>query len=307
MRITVCVNGINPIPLIRELQYRLPSSTITRWASNDPLADVAVVWAPLQQFFEQQTSLKAIFAISTGVDQLLQLNLPERVPIVRAITPSVVEQMVDYVYAAVFRYFRKLDQYACDQTNSMWGIHKPRAKSNFPIGIMGMGRLGGVVAQRLASDGFTVGGYSTTRKSINGVKSFSGPDSLYPFLQSTQVLVNLLPLTKTTENILNYTTLSLLRPNGYIINVARGEHIVDADLIALLDTGHLAGATLDVFRTEPLPPSDPFWTHPKITITPHIAARPKIAEVIDQIVEQVSLLNRGQSITCEVVDPTKGY
>ena len=143
-------------------------------------------------------------------------------------------------------------------------------------------------------------------RDLPGIRCFSGAQGLPGFLAATRVLVNLMPLTPETENILNHATLSQLQPGGYLINVARGKHLVEEDLITLIDSGHLAGATLDVFRQEPLPAGHPFWQHPKITVTPHTSARTLREESIAQIVGKIQALQRGEPIN-GVVDPQRGY
>ena len=171
---------------------------------------------------------------------------------------------------------------------------------------MGLGVLGSRVAQALQAFDFPVNGWSRSAKQLPGVQCFAGDGGLSPFLAASRVLVNLLPLTAQTENILNQRTLSQLQSGGYVINVARGAHLVDADLLALLDSGHLAGATLDVFRTEPLPTGHPFWHHPKLTLTPHTSARTLRDESIAQIARKIRALQRGEPIA-GVVDPVRGY
>jgi len=153
---------------------------------------------------------------------------------------------------------------------------------------------------------FPVNGWSRSPKSIDGVRGFSGSGGFHDFLAASRVLVNLLPLTSDTQDILNRDTLARLQPGGYVINVARGAHLVEDDLIALLDAGHLAGATLDVFRTEPLPAGHPFWTHPKITVTPHTSARTLRTESVAQIAGKIGALERGETVS-GVVDAGVGY
>jgi glyoxylate/hydroxypyruvate reductase A len=174
---------------------------------------------------------------------------------------------------------------------------------------MGLGVLGERVARALAQFDYPVLGWSRSAKTIAGVQCFSGQAGLDDFLSGTRVLVCLLPLTLDTQDIMNRKTLSRLRPGGYVVNVARGTHLVDEDLIALLDSGHLAGATLDVFRTEPLPAAHPFWKHPLITVTPHTSARTLREESIAQIAGKIAALQAGHPITslAGVVDPKKGY
>jgi glyoxylate/hydroxypyruvate reductase A len=153
---------------------------------------------------------------------------------------------------------------------------------------------------------FPVNGWSRTPKAVPGVYCFAGQDQLDAFLQSSRVLVCLLPLTAETRHILNLKHLSRLRPGGYLVNVARGAHLVDEDLLTLLDSGHLSGATLDVFRTEPLPPGHPFWSHPKITLTPHTSARTLRSESIAQIAGKIAALERGEPVAGRV-NSSRGY
>ena len=171
---------------------------------------------------------------------------------------------------------------------------------------MGLGVLGQRVAQALAHFEFPVNGWSRTAKNPDGVRGFEGSQQLDAFLAASRILVNLLPLTVQNQGILNRNTLSRLQPGGYVINVARGAHLVDEDLLALLDSGHLAGATLDVFRTEPLPLAHPFWRHPKITITPHTSARTLRETSIAQIAGKMEALQRGEKIA-GIVDTLRGY
>ena len=153
---------------------------------------------------------------------------------------------------------------------------------------------------------FPVNGWSRSPKALDGVRGFSGREGFNDFLAASRVLVNLLPLTPDTQDILSRDTLSRLQPGGYVINVARGAHLVDEDLLALLDEGHLAGATLDVFRTEPLPAGHPFWTHPGMTVTPHTSARTLRDESIAQIAGKIRALEQGEPIA-GIVDPVRGY
>ena len=215
-------------------------------------------------------------------------------------------QMAEYVCHAVIRHFREFDQYEQAMRAGQWAFRKPRLRQEFPVGVMGLGVLGERVARALAQFDFPVHGWSRSPKAIDGVHTFSGAEGMSDFLAASRVLVNLLPLTPETDNILNRATLSRLQAGGYVINVARGAHLVDADLIALLDSGHLAGAALDVFRTEPLPAGHPFWRHPRITLTPHTSARTLRDESIAQIVGKIVALERGEAIA-GIVDPVRGY
>jgi glyoxylate/hydroxypyruvate reductase A len=187
-----------------------------------------------------------------------------------------------------------------------WSYRKPRDRQDFAIGVMGLGVLGERVAKALRMFDFPVHGWSRSPKAIEGVFTHNGEVGFETFLSSSRVLVNLLPLTRDTQDILNRETLGKLQPGGYLINVARGAHLVEADLLALLDNDHMAGATLDVFRTEPLPADHPFWQHPKITVTPHTSARTLRDESIAQIAGKIRALERGEPVA-GVVDPVRGY
>jgi glyoxylate/hydroxypyruvate reductase A len=266
----------------------------------------ALVWKPPRGWLAQFPNLSAILSLGAGVDALLQLRLPPGVPLVRLDDAGMSVQMAEYVCHAVIRHFRELDGYDTDTQAGQWSYRKPRRRADFAVGVMGLGILGERVAKALQVFDFPVNGFSRSAKNLAGVRCFSGAQGLQDFLAASRVMVNLLPLTPETENILNHATLSQLPKGGYLINVARGKHLVDEDLIALIDSGHLAGATLDVFRTEPLPAAHPFWQHPQITVTPHTSARTLRDERIEQIVGKIQALQRGEAIN-GVVDPQRGY
>ncbi|MFT3718071.1 2-hydroxyacid dehydrogenase [Pseudorhodoferax sp.] len=306
MRITVCLTGNKPEPWVQGLQQALPEAEVLAWAPCQPPADYAVVWAPPQGFVDAQPGLKALFNIGAGVDALLQLAIPPAVRIVRLDDAGMSVQMAEYVCHAVIRHFREFDAYEAEARAGRWTYRAPRERADFPVGILGLGVLGGRVAQAVAQFEFPVLGWSRSRKQIDGVRCFAGEARLGDFLVGTRILVNLLPLTDATRGILNRTTLSALRRGGYLINIARGGHLVEDDLIPLLDSGHLSGALLDVFEAEPLPAGHPFWTHPKIGITPHASARTLRTESIAQIAGKIRALARGEEVA-GVVDPERGY
>ncbi len=306
MNITVCFDKLDPAPWVQALQAALPQAQVSAWTPGAAQAELAIVWAPPQQFIDEQPGLQALFNIGAGVDALLKLRLPAGLKVVRLDDAGMSVQMAEYVCHAVIRHFREFDGYAADTLMGKWSYRKPRSRADFAVGVMGLGVLGERVAQALRVFEFPVNGYSRSPKHIEGVRSFAGADQLCDFLQASRILVNLIPLTPETEDLLNRATLSQLQRGGYLINVARGRHLVDEDLIALIDEGHLAGATLDVFRTEPLPPDHSFWRHPKITVTPHTSARTLREESIAQIVGKILALQRGEPIR-GVVDPQRGY
>ena len=288
------------------LRAALPAAQVELWQPGAPAADYAVVWKPPQQLLDEQTRLKALFNTGAGVDALMKLQLPAGVSVIRLDDAGMSVQMAEYVCHAIIRHYRELGGYEADMAQGHWSFRKPRSRMDFPVGVMGLGVLGERVAQAVAHFDFPVNGWSRSPKSMTGVQCFHGGDQWDTFLASSRVLVCLLPLTPETENILNVRSLSVLRPGGYVINVARGAHVVDADLIAALNSGHLAGATLDVFRTEPLPPDHAFWTHPKITLTPHTSARTLRTESIAQIAGKIAALEAGNRVP-GWVDTGRGY
>jgi glyoxylate/hydroxypyruvate reductase len=306
MNITICFDKLPPEPWVQGVQAAFPQASVTAWTPGAPVADHAIVWAPPQQFIDEQRGLKTLFNIGAGVDALLQLQLPRDLRVVRLDDAGMSVQMAEYVCHAVIRHFREFDGYDADTQAGKWSYRKPRSRADFAVGVMGLGVLGERVAKALQVFEFPVNGYSRSAKNLPGIRCYSGAQGLPEFLAATRVLVNLMPLTPETENMLNHATLSQLQQGGYVINVARGKHLVDDDLIALIDSGHLAGATLDVFRTEPLPVEHHFWQHPKITVTPHTSARTLREESIAQIVGKIQALQRGESIN-GVVDLQRGY
>lgn len=306
MKIYFHSTDFKPEPWLAALRTALPQAQIEVWSPGAPPGDYAVVWAPPQEFLDEQPQLKALFNLGAGVDALTQLKLPPQTKLVRLDDAGMSVQMAEYVVHALIRHFREFDGYAADVANGKWSFRKPRLREDFPVGIMGLGVLGQRVARAVQQFEFPVVGWSRSPKQLSGVRCFAGAERLPEFLAETRVLVCLLPLTEETRGILNRDTLSRLQPGGCVINVARGGHLVEEDLIPLIDSGHLAGATLDVFRQEPLPAGHPFWRHPKITITPHTAARTLRDESVAQIVAKIARLERGESIT-GVVDQLKGY
>ncbi|MGQ0711884.1 MAG: 2-hydroxyacid dehydrogenase [Rhodoferax sp.] len=289
------------------LQSAMPGVDVQEWAPGAAPADYAVVWKPPQALLDAQGGqLKAIFNTGAGVDALMKLRLPSDVPIVRLDDAGMSVQMAEYVCHAVIRHFREFDAYERDTDALKWSFRKPRSRIEFPVGVLGLGVLGERVARSLCQFDFPVNGWSQTPKDVPGVACYHGPEQFGAFLAATRIVVCLLPLTPETENILNARTLAQLQAGGYVINVARGAHLVDADLIAQIDCGHLAGATLDVFRVEPLPKDHPFWAHPKITVTPHTSARTLRTESIAQIASKIAALERGEAVR-GVVDTQRGY
>lgn len=300
-------------PWIEGFAEVLPQAQCLTWEeSPGQHVDYAVVWRPPLDMLRGRTDLKAVFNLGAGVDGILQLRdeapdaLPAGVPIVRLDDAGMAAQMAEYVSAAVLRYFRRLDDFADQQQAGTWKFLKPNRRADFHVGVMGVGTLGAYIARALASFGFPVRGWARSPKQVEGVACFAGDAGQGPFLDGLRVLVNVLPLTPETENIIDASLLARLGKGAFVINVARGPHVVEEDLLAAVQSGHIGGATLDVFRTEPLPAGHPFWTEPRITLTPHIAALTLREDSIAQIATKIRALEAGQSIA-GVVDLQRGY
>ncbi|MFC3108433.1 2-hydroxyacid dehydrogenase [Undibacterium arcticum] len=300
-----------PEPWIEGFARALPEAQLQVWREDDatPIpADYAVLWKPPAALLQGRSDLKAVFNLGAGVDGVLQLGaaLPASVPIVRLEDAGMALQMAEYVSHAVLRYFRRFDQYELQARDGQWRFLPPYDKQDFAVGILGLGVLGSRMAAALQHFGFRVNGWSRNHKVVPGVHSYAGSDELDQFLCDSRVLVCALPLTPETTNLLDRRTLEKLPHAAYLINVARGAHLVEEDLLALVQNGHIAGATLDVVRKEPLPPTHPFWQEPRITLTPHVAALTLRDESIRQIADKIRALQRGEPIA-GLVDRNRGY
>ena len=301
--------GANPELWQRALQQAMPDANLRIWREGDTApADYALVWKPLAAMLRGRTDLKAIFNLGAGVDAILQLGdaLPVGVPVIRLDDAGMGIQMAEFVAHAVLRYFRRLDEYAMQNSVQAWHFLKPFDKQDFSIGVLGLGVLGNRIIDALRSFDFPINGWSRTQKNLAGVHCYAGRDQLDQFLQASKVLVVVLPLTIETENLLDHAKLSQMPRGSYVINVARGAHLIEADLLALIQEGHISGATLDVFREEPLPLAHPFWSEPRISITPHISALTMRDESARQIAMKIQAMQNGQPVI-GVVDPQRGY
>ena len=305
MRISFCAQT-DPAPWLAALQQHLPQAQVDVWHSGAARADYAIVWAAPQQFFDEQTALQAVVNMGAGVDALLQRQMRADLPIVRLNDAGMGVQMAEYVCHALIRHTRDFALFETQAQQGLWQEPPVLDRADFPVGILGLGVLGEQVARAVQCFGFPVLGWSRTARQLDGVRCFHSQAQLAAFLAGTRVLVNLLPLTPQTENLLNRDTLSQLQPGAYLINIARGRHVVDEDLLSLLDNGQIAGATLDVFRTEPLPAEHAFWRHPRVTVTPHIAGRTVLQDTVQQIVAKIQALQKGEPIE-GVVDRARGY
>lgn len=296
----------DPQPWVDAITAVAPHIDLQVWPNDGDKADItfALVWAQPLGVFAQYPNLRVISSMGAGVDNLLQdPSIPTHVPVVRMVDPRLVTQMGDYVLAATLNAVRQFPSYMQQQ---QWQPLPPRNVDSVTVGVMGLGQIGKAVANRLLTVGFQVVGWSRRAKSMQGVRVFAGHQQLSDFLAASDILVCLLPLTSETENILNSQTLGQLPQGAYVVNVARGNHLVEEDLLSLINKNHLAGACLDVFRQEPLPQGHPFWSHPKILVTPHIASLTDPISVAPQIVENYRRMEAGEPLLNQV-DKHRGY
>ena len=279
-------------------------------ADVDPAAvqaDVAVVWRPPAALFTEQHQLRAIFNLGAGVDALLAIpHLPPQAALFRLEDAGMARALSEYVLAAVLRVYRRFDRYAVHQAAHRWQPEPVPARDDYAVGVLGLGVIGSAVAATLAQHGFAVRGHARTRKSIAGVDSYAGAVEFGGFLDGLDMLVTVLPATAETRGMLDHAALARLARGAHIVNVGRGSALIERDLLALLDAGHLGGATLDVFDAEPLPAAHPYWRHPSILLTPHVAAETELRAAIEQVADKLALWSRGDAVS-GAVDRARGY
>jgi len=300
-------------PWIKDFSKFMPEAEVAVWRADEKKrpCDYAVVWSPPEEMLAELNDVKAAFITGAGVDGLLKFGdkLPRHVPIIRLDDAGMAVQMAEYVTHAVLRYFRRFDEYEAQARAGKWQALALPRKEDFSIGVLGMGVLGSRVLAALAPFGFPLRGWSRGEKNMPGVQCFHGADGLDTFLRGSQVLVCMLPLTPQTSNLMDRSNMSKLPAGAFLINVARGAHVAEPDLLTLIKSGHIAAATLDVFRNEPLPAQHPFWQEPRITITPHIAALTLRRESVQQICEKIRKIEAGAMLEMVdgMVDRNRGY
>jgi glyoxylate/hydroxypyruvate reductase A len=312
--ILVAIDGPQAEEWLPLLKQRADGRDLRFWpGAIGNTADItyAFVWRPPPGLLASLPNLKAIINVGAGVDALLaDPTLPNR-PLARVAHPDLTMRVVGYVVLHVLAYPNCTWTYAAQQRARLWKEHKHPSPDQVAVGIMGMGTIGSEAAQVLARLGFRVAGWSRTPKSIAGVECFYGTAGLDAFLARTEILVCLLPLTPQTEGLLNLALFRKLKRDGsaggaFLINAARGRVQVDADIVTALDDGTLAAVTLDVFPQEPLPAQSPLWTHPRVTLTPHVAGDISPVAFVDQLFAQVDRFERGLPLENEV-DRRRGY
>jgi glyoxylate/hydroxypyruvate reductase A len=286
-----------------------PGAELRFWPESGPAADIdfAIVGGKAPGDLRGFANLRAIQSTWAGVNHLLaDTNLPFDRPLARMVDQGLTVSMTEYVVLHVLDSARDGPRLRAAQRAAQWLDVDPVPPGSVTVAILGLGTLGADAATRLASLGFTVRGWSRSRKEIAGIESFAGRDGLRECLSGAQILVCLLPLTDDTRGILNALTFAPLARGAVLIHAARGAHLVEADLLAALQSGHLAHAVLDVFAAEPLPADHPFWEHPQVTVTPHVAAITRPGTGAADIVENYRRAMAGERLINQV-DRAKGY
>ena len=309
-RILLAMTGLNPRPWY-ELLSRSREVVTELSGADDPSITYAVVWKQRRNLLSKLPNLRAIFSVGAGVDHVLDDPTLPDVPIVRVVAENLTRHMVDYVLWRVLDHHRQGMSYRAQQKRKVWRELPQRPADDISVGVMGLGELGRAAARALLAAGFSVNGWSRTERSMEDVTTFHGEKGLTSFLNATDILVVLLPLTPATTGIVNYKLLKQLRKrNGLdgavLINAGRGRLQKDADILKALDDGTLKEASLDVFEIEPLPKTSPLWNHPRVFVTPHVAAQSDPAYLAGPMLEQMDAFERGEKLK-NLVDREAGY
>src|SRR6056297_236826 len=286
-----------------------PQLKVYSYLEEHPKEEItmALIWKHPKGSLALYPNLKCIASAGAGVDYIFEdPTVPEHIPITRLVDPYLASDMSEHVLAVIFAELKNFNTYKIQQTKALWKTKEYRRIADVTVGIMGLGALGALTGKDLVKAGFSVQGWSRSEKAIDGITTFAGDSGLQEFLKKTDFLVCLLPLTPDTSGILNSSLFKELPKGAYVINVARGGHVVDNDLLEQLDNNHLSGACLDVYHQEPLPSSHAFWKHPKIFMTPHYASVSDTNSVIPQILENYKNLDKRNALI-NVVNREKGY
>jgi glyoxylate/hydroxypyruvate reductase A len=292
-----------------EFDRQFPHLIVQDWLdiANPEQVKYGIVWKPTQAFFERFPNLTTLFNLGAGVDAILNnAAVPKHIDIYRIEDGGMAAQMNQYFSYFLLHYFRDMDRYQQQQSLNQWQVQPFKAASSFRVGILGLGQLGSQLAQHLQSYGFDVAGWSRNKKHLNGVTSYAGPEELESFLNRTDALCCLLPLTPDTQGILNRKNLSNLPKGAVVINAGRGEHLIVHDLLQLLDENHLRGTVLDVYEQEPLHTESPLWQHPKVMMTPHSSAQSEYAPCVEKIGNTLQAITNNQTPS-GLVDRSRGY
>ncbi len=295
MRILYYCHGDKDRKTLHALQQKLPEHHIDAWpdCDNRPEVEAAIVWQPPAEFFDDLINLKHVLSIAAGVDHLLDHpGLPDDVDLVRLTDAGMAQPMAEFVLYGALHAQRRMCELRQAQGAKQWRHDlTPYIADSFRVGLLGAGELGHAAAKRLADNHYPVSCWSRSKKVLPGIQHYAGAAGLDEMLPTVQALVCLLPLTRETHGIINASLLSKLPKNAFIINPGRGDHVDETALLEALNSNHISGALLDVFHEEPLPESHPFWTHPNVIVSPHLAGPTSVSHAVDQIAESLAILS----------------
>ena len=290
------------------LAEQAPEARFYQWPETGDPAEVEylVAWLPPDNISETFPNLKVLFSVGAGADQFDYATLPASLPVVRMIEPGLTQGMVEYVTFAVLGLHRDMPRYLNQQREAVWQAHSLHSAAGRRIGVMGLGNLGEAVLKPLVALGFDCGGWSRSPRDLPGVTCWAGEEQLPAFLARTDILICLLPLTASTEGILNASLFNQLPQGASLVQVGRGAQLNHEDLLSALDTGRLTAAVVDVTAPEPLPAGHRFWQHPALWLTPHIASQTQPESAVAALLENIRRFERGETMI-GVVDREKGY
>jgi len=306
MSLAIICPGKDPESWIDAIHSQDPTIDIQVYPNIDRPEDVeaAVVWQHPKGILSEYPNLKLVSSMGAGVDHILtDTSIPEHLPIVRIVDEKLTWSMTNYVVMGVLNFHRQITRYQKDKTRKVWDMSNPEIEVK--VGVMGVGALGFDVLEKLDFMGFPVVGLGFSEKTDFPYPYF--PKSrMEDFLKEVNVVVCLMPLTPDTQDILNLNFFEKCNPGTYLINVARGKHLVEEDLPVAFDKGYLSGALLDVYRTEPLPENHPFWNLEKLTLTPHIASVTNPSAAVPQVLDNIKRAKANEDLQ-NLVDRSKGY
>lgn len=301
--------GVDPAAWAPAIRAAAPEVELAIWPADVAPEDVAFgfAWGNPPGFWRDFPNLRAIFSLGAGVDALMaDETLPADAPVVRMVDPALAAGMSEFALMRTLHHHRGLHRYERDQAVQVWRPERPPLNSQRVVGVMGLGEMGGRCALDLARMGFQVRGWSRRPKTLDGVATFHGEAGLAAFAEGCEILVCVLPLTPQTRGVLNARLFSRLAAGACLVSIGRGAHLVEADLLAALDSGQIAAASLDVFETEPLPKGHPFWDHPGVRVTPHVAAFTFPETAAPVLGDNIRRILNGEPVA-DLVDRDAGY
>lgn len=312
MAAIICSTRESQDEWLAEFRKQAPDLDLRVWPDVGNIEDIthAIVSQPPLGALSSLPNLSHIHSLWAGIDHITRdPDWPTHIPVIRMVDYGLNQGMMEYMVGHTLRYHLNMPYFEAEQAAGRWSWQPPPLSENRSVGILGLGTLGQITAKHLLSLGFKVSGWSRSEKHIENVTSFAGEAGLESFLNQVEILICLLPNTPATKDLLDAKTLAMLPKGAAIINAGRGELINDADLVAALDSDHIRGATMDVFRAEPLPQDHAFWKHSNVTITPHVAAETRLSSGVTTVINNMLHLDGGGTLSelAGVMDIRAGY